>query len=231
MNAWVHASGCRSRLCPDDRRPRLSVCACHGRRPRRSGHRTRTDDIARETPVAGIAPAARDQAAYVMYTSGSTGQPKGIVVTHRNVMRLVDEHRLSRLRWVPSLAATGATRVRCLDPRALGQPAARCKTRHRSREGSFASAHCQLADARGISTAWFTAALFHSMVDLHLDALRHLRQLIAGGDALELAQTRRAVHRLPSCRIVNGYGPTEGTTFTCSHGSANCPTRALGAHR
>jgi acyl-CoA synthetase (AMP-forming)/AMP-acid ligase II/acyl carrier protein len=41
--------------------------------------------------------------------------------------------------------------------------------------------------------------------------------LLAGGDVLSTPQVRRVLTELPTCRLINGYGPTEGTTFTCCH--------------
>ena len=66
-----------------------------------------------------------------------------------------------------------------------------------------------------ITTLWLTAGLFHLMVDEQLDCLQGVRQLLAGGDVLSGAHIRKALEVLPQLRIINGYGPTEGTTFTC----------------
>ena len=72
----------------------------------------------------------------------------------------------------------------------------------------------QTIKRKGVTTLWLTAGLFHQMADTELDSLRGVRQLIVGGDVLsatrgEVAQT------LPSCQLINGYSPTENTTFTC----------------
>ncbi len=75
----------------------------------------------------------------------------------------------------------------------------------------------ELADAiarYGVTSLWLTAGLFHQMVGERLEGLRPLRQLLAGGDVLSPAHVRRALEGLPGCTIVNGYGPTENTTFT-----------------
>ncbi len=55
------------------------------------------------------------------------------------------------------------------------------------------------------------------MVDHQLDALRPLAQLIAGGDVLSPQHVAKAQAGLPTCQLINGYGPTENTTFTCCY--------------
>src|SRR5262249_49366640 len=71
--------------------------------------------------------------------------------------------------------------------------------------------------ARRITTLWLTAGLFHPMVDHHLDAFAGVRQLLAGGDVLSPVQVNRVLEELPGCQLINGYGPTENTTFTCCY--------------
>src|ERR1700743_2689565 len=55
------------------------------------------------------------------------------------------------------------------------------------------------------------------MVESHTHKLSGLRQLVAGGDVLSPASVNRVLQELPHVRLVNGYGPTENTTFTCCH--------------
>ncbi|HEY0782434.1 MAG TPA: condensation domain-containing protein, partial [Thermoanaerobaculia bacterium] len=73
-----------------------------------------------------------------------------------------------------------------------------------------------LAEHR-VTTLWLTAGLFHQMVELALPSLGGLRQLLAGGDALSPQRVREALAGLPATTLVNGYGPTEGTTFSVCH--------------
>ena len=44
-----------------------------------------------------------------------------------------------------------------------------------------------------------------------------MRQLLAGGDVLSVPHVEKVLRELPDCRLINGYGPTENTTFTCCH--------------
>jgi acyl-coenzyme A synthetase/AMP-(fatty) acid ligase/acyl carrier protein len=69
----------------------------------------------------------------------------------------------------------------------------------------------------GVTTLWLTAGLFQAMVEDRLEDLRGVRQLLAGGDVLPVAQVEKLRRRFPGCRLINGYGPTENTTFTCCY--------------
>ena len=162
------------------------------------------------------APAHRahpDSLAYVMFTSGSTGAPKGVMVTHRGIARLVREPAVRPtetdvvlLHSAPGFDAStleiwgtllnGATLV-------VGPP-------HTPSPAELG----RLLRATGVTVLWLTAGLFHLMVDECLDGLRGLRLLVAGGDVLSAPRVGRAARELAGCRVVNGYGPTENTTFT-----------------
>ena len=69
-----------------------------------------------------------------------------------------------------------------------------------------------------VTTAWFTAGVFHQMVDHQLDAIASLRHVLAGGDVLSPAHVNQLL-RSPRFDgiLLNGDGPTENTTFTCCH--------------
>ena len=68
-----------------------------------------------------------------------------------------------------------------------------------------------------VTSLWLTSGLFNAMVDEYPEALRNLKQLLAGGDVLSPSHVRRAMDAIGSGRVINGYGPTENTTFTCCH--------------
>ena len=68
-----------------------------------------------------------------------------------------------------------------------------------------------------VTTLWLTAGLFHQMVETQMEGLRGVRQLLAGGDVLSVPHVEKVLRELPDCRLINGYGPTENTTFTCCH--------------
>ncbi len=68
-----------------------------------------------------------------------------------------------------------------------------------------------------VTTLWLTAGLFHLVAEQNLEDFGGVRQLLAGGDVLSPHHVRRVLESLPNCCLINGYGPTENTTFTCCY--------------
>jgi amino acid adenylation domain-containing protein len=72
-------------------------------------------------------------------------------------------------------------------------------------------------EREGVTTMWLTAALFNAVMEEDAHALRGVKQLLVGGEALSVEHIRRGKESLPETRLINGYGPTETTTFACCH--------------
>ena len=158
------------------------------------------------------------QLAYLTYTSGSTGVPKGVLIEHRGILRLLDPGN--------SYAISGADRVLQLAP--LAFDAATFEIWGALLNGATLvmapQVQLSLQELAGllrqqrISTLWLTAGLFQAMVEEQLEALASVRQILAGGDVLAPGAVQRLLDRLPAGhQLINGYGPTENTTFTCCH--------------
>lgn len=155
--------------------------------------------------------------AYVMYTSGSTGTPKGVSVIHRGVIRLVKETNYARLtaeeiilQLAPiSFDASTFEIWGCL---LNGGQLVICPPQTPSLEELG-----QIIQQYQVTTLWLTAGLFHLIVDEKIDALKSLRQLLAGGDILSVPHVQKFLQTVNNCQLINGYGPTENTTFTCCH--------------
>ena len=154
-------------------------------------------------------------AIYAMYTSGSSGRPKGVVVPHRAVVRLVvgqDYCTLQNGEIVLQLAPLGfdASTFEIWGALLNGGCLAIVASDHPSVDDIAWAIR-----VHGVTTAWLTAGLFHLMVDAQIETLSSLRQLLAGGDVLSPDHVGRFLAAAPDCRLINGYGPTENTTFTC----------------
>jgi acyl-coenzyme A synthetase/AMP-(fatty) acid ligase len=152
-----------------------------------------------------------------MYTSGSTGTPKGVGVEQASVVRLVRGATFVELGpdevvLQAAPASFDASTLEIWGPLLNGG-------RLVPFTGNAASVE-ELGGAiarHGVTTLWLTAGLFQLMVEERIEDFAGVRQLLAGGDVLPVEQVRKVRERFPALRLVNGYGPTEGTTFTCCH--------------
>src|SRR4029077_19388773 len=68
-----------------------------------------------------------------------------------------------------------------------------------------------------VTTLWLTASLFNELIDEAPGTLSEIHQLLIGGEALSVSHVRGALALLPHTEIINGYGPTESTTFACCY--------------
>ncbi|MEU4621890.1 amino acid adenylation domain-containing protein [Actinoplanes sp. NPDC023801] len=162
--------------------------------------------------------------AYVMFTSGSTGVPKAVAVPHRAVARLVlgdDDLRISAGDRVshtghPAFDASvfeiwgallNGARLVIVDHPTLLDPARLAELFTRER----------------ITVAWLTAGVFHQCARARPGMFGGLRCLIAGGDVLDPALVGSVLASGPPSRMLNGYGPTENTTFSAVHHITEVP--------
>ncbi|HEY0777634.1 MAG TPA: amino acid adenylation domain-containing protein [Gemmatirosa sp.] len=155
--------------------------------------------------------------AYVMFTSGSTGDPKGVEVPHRAIVRLVcdvDYVALGPAHTVLHAAPLGfdASTFEIFGPLLTGGTCALHGERVPTPEGL-----ARAIAVDGVTTMWLTAGLFNAVVDETPEALRGLRQLLTGGEALSVRHVRRAQQVLAGTQLINGYGPTETTTFAACY--------------
>ncbi|MGH8908707.1 MAG: amino acid adenylation domain-containing protein [Egibacteraceae bacterium] len=161
--------------------------------------------------------ASPENLAYVIYTSGSTGKPKGVTVTHRAVARLVfgiDFVSLSPAETVlhASPVSFDASTFELWGPLLHG---ARCVVLAERVPSPWQLG--QVLAEYDVTTVWLTASLFNQVVDLAPEALAGVRQLLVGGEALSAGHIQRALRCLPATQLINGYGPTESTTFACCY--------------
>ncbi|KQQ75662.1 hypothetical protein ASF73_07645 [Xanthomonas sp. Leaf131] len=165
--------------------------------------------------------------AYVLYTSGSTGVPKGVMVEQRNVVRLVctpdyaDCDASQCFLLAAPLAFDASTfelwgallngaRLVLAPPGALDLDVICAQVQHHQ-----------------VTTLWLTAGLFELLGPAQLAQLHSVRQLFAGGDVLSRTAIERVNRTLPHCQLINAYGPTEATTFSTCHRFDKAPVTSV----
>jgi amino acid adenylation domain-containing protein len=158
-----------------------------------------------------------DNLAYLMYTSGSTGIPKGVGITQRNIIGFVKAANYASLTSdeiflqicpvsfdMSTLEIWGALlnggRLVVFPPTLpslseLGEYLTRTQ----------------------VTSVVLTTGLFHQFIDANVSNIGAVRQLLTGGDALSPTHARRGLEQMDNVTIVNGYGPTESTVFACCY--------------
>jgi amino acid adenylation domain-containing protein len=159
--------------------------------------------------------AVPDNLAYVIYTSGSTGQPKGVMSRHQSILRLVCNSNYINLSSSDTFlqaaplafdastfeiwgALLNGARLILLPPGPLDLAVME-----------------KLIQLQQVSVLWLTAGLFHSIIDQKPEMLRDVKQVLAGGDVLSPLHVKQLLKSRCKGHVINGYGPTENTTFTC----------------
>ncbi|MFB6456888.1 amino acid adenylation domain-containing protein [Chitinophaga sp. Hz27] len=166
-------------------------------------------DNLHETSISG------DSLAYVMFTSGSTGTPKGVMVTHKSIIRLIRNTNYIQLTEKDRILQTGslsfdAATFEIWGALLNGGQVHLLDLMHLLDTRQLAAAIRE----KEITTMWFTASWFNQLADQDPSLFSPLSRLLAGGEALSPSHIRKVQEACPDTIIINGYGPTENTTFS-----------------
>ncbi len=171
--------------------------------------------ISQEPNTSPLVDVGAENLAYIIYTSGSTGRPKGAAVPHRGIVRLVfntnyiqfdSDDRLAQISNSSFDAATfevwgsllhggqlvGVEKDIFLSPKAFAQ----------------------FIHEEKITGMFLTVALFNQIVAEVPDAFRGIKNVLFGGDAADAKAVRTVLEKGAPQHLINGYGPTESTTFS-----------------
>ncbi|MFH6945822.1 non-ribosomal peptide synthase/polyketide synthase [Flavobacterium sp. FlaQc-49] len=173
----------------------------------------------------GVTP---DDLAYVIYTSGSTGRPKGVMVTHGNIVSLSTSCDYLSLNSETVWLSTGsisfdATTIEFWGTLLNGGQLIVASINTLLNSVSLK----ELLVERKVNTLWMTASWFHQVVESDLSLFEPLDYLIVGGDVVLFNYTNKLKELYPNLKVVNGYGPTENTTFSTTYTIDNITNKNL----
>ena len=184
----------------------------HSNRPMRESFGLRDLEACPATPLASVRP---DAAAYVVYTSGSSGQPKGVVVEHRHLLHIIHALRA----FSEECGTVGLVAPLSFDASIqqlavslfCGKPLYAMSDEERKNPAAF----CACARKRGIDLCDMTPAFFNVLVD-YLQERREplpLRRVLLAGEVLrpDVIQKFYAIPGNEDVVLFNVYGPTECT--------------------
>lgn len=166
-----------------------------------------------------------DDLAYVLYTSGTTGQPKGILISQRNVLKLVFDneafsiHANDRVLQWSTFAFDGSVYdIFC----SLLNGATLCLIEEdQSADPQSIGA---LIKQHKLTKSFLTTALFNAFVEYDLEALNQLDKVLFGGEKVSIPHVKKAFDTLGPNRIIHVYGPTENTVYSTFYPIQNCNT-------
>ena len=156
--------------------------------------------------------------AYVMYTSGSTGMPKGTVTTHYNISRVVrstnyiEITQKDTLLQLSNYAFDGST----FDIFGALLNGAKLVLVSRQTVLDIARLSGIIKDEK-ISVFFVTTALFNTLADLNVDCFKNVRKVLFGGERVSVPHVRKVLECVGPGRLIHVYGPTESTVFASYH--------------
>lgn len=160
--------------------------------------------------------------AYLLYTSGTTGIPKGTLIEQRNVIHLVgDPDYLTFNSQTCMLQASSVVfDLSTLEiwGTLLNGGTLVLVDKHTLIEPMKLEAAIQKYN---VNSAILTTALFHHVASHRPELFKKLNQLLTGGETLSAVLADKALQMNPELKLVNAYGPTECTVLTTAHNVKN----------
>ncbi|MFJ8923571.1 amino acid adenylation domain-containing protein [Streptomyces sp. NPDC102415] len=200
----------------------------------------RTDRPAHGTPEgADMAPAAGkvrpatdalpvphpDQRACVLYTSGSTGRPKGVAITHRGIVRLVHDAEYLGLGPSDVVAQVANTSFDAATFEIWGALLNGARLVGVAKDDVLAPERLRERIAEHGVTAMLLTTVLANRCAAHDPAMfAPLRTLFFGGEAADIRRVAALRRASPGLRLINAYGPTEGTTIAAVHPVSAVPS-------
>ncbi|MCP4152615.1 MAG: AMP-binding protein, partial [bacterium] len=162
-------------------------------------------------------PLKASEIAYILYTSGTTGVPKAVIVEHRSVVRLVADTDYIDFSRYDRLLQTGALSFDASTFEIWGA-LKNGLTLYQEKKETILSANNmkKIVNRYGINVLWMTSALFNNHLQEDIWLFKGIKHLLVGGDVVSPIHVNRLRQEYPAIKVTNGYGPTENTTFSTS---------------
>ena len=161
---------------------------------------------------------AADELAYVMYTSGTTGRPKGSMITNRGIVRLVKNTNIMELDENITILQTGSIAFDAATFEIWGALLNGGKVVLTDEEILMNPVELKkILLQYSVNTMWLTSTLFNQIIQMEITVFDSLKTILVGGEKLSEKHIHLLRDHNKEISIINGYGPTENTTFTTTY--------------
>ncbi|MGO3168741.1 amino acid adenylation domain-containing protein, partial [Senegalia sp. (in: firmicutes)] len=159
-----------------------------------------------------------DNLAYIIYTSGTSGKPKGSLIEHKSIIRLVKDTNFFDFHEGIRILQTGSVAFDASTFEFFGS-LLNGGTLYLVSQDTLIDVDKLSASIKqnNINTLWMTSSFFNQMLDIRSEMFKELEHLLIGGEQLSDIHVRKFKDIYPEIKLINGYGPTENTTFTTTY--------------
>ncbi|WWB88062.1 amino acid adenylation domain-containing protein [Priestia aryabhattai] len=155
--------------------------------------------------------------AYVIYTSGTTGNPKGVMIEQSSVVNLVLNSKILEINENNNVAQFSNP---CFDAATFeiwGALLNGATLFLMPNEYTSFEDWKEAISFGKVDIAFFTTGLFNAMIDEDPFIFKGLSKIVVGGDKISISHVNKLKTALSNVSVINGYGPTECTTFSICH--------------